>query len=630
MAEEASAAAAARFPYDFEQDGQQAGQSASKSLPTAIIVICLSTVGLVMSAVFVGMCVAKRRQIRNRKKNIVETHRLSWYSNPLPWYPYLADIPTLLAYDSEHSLYPHSPGSATHSHGTPIHSPGRATHSPVQTAIHSKKRMENSKSFQEDLRKETRDCLADYYESSKKSEAPFTKSNGSIAIEHSTPNTVDLSKNAASDSPLRVVSKVDSEVRITEIGAVVQKLADVHIKSTTFGRRWILWGMHPDTNKYWDDRLQPIKHVDNNEQLKAALKGIPPLHLVQPRTDFYFFKDGIKPVWSDESNVHGGRWLISLAVPRVETDEEQRRRMGKITGYWTSLMNALAEDCFASYRDYICGGVLIIKKFKCVVSIWMRQTDSDEIILGVGKFFKKMLRVPDEERVDYEEHPKSDSIKSINPVLMVYGLSLEYFNCDKVFNLFCLYGNCVKVKFLNVTSNTCMVEMESPEDAFNVKKYLTGCRAFGNSLSLTHSYQQSLRQYNSRDCYVLPDQTPSFKDYADSGLLRYADADHASQLNLASPSKILEFHYLGHLDEQQLLEIFEKNLRYPDQISFAGERGDQLKSGTVHFQTTDEAIEALVACNHVAIAKSEDENVLGGVLLLSFAESTENEEINLE
>ncbi|KAI1732276.1 leucine rich repeat domain-containing protein [Ditylenchus destructor] len=52
-----------RFPYDFGEESTNTSTS-SKSLPTAVVVICLSTVALVMSAVFVGMCVAKRRQVR--------------------------------------------------------------------------------------------------------------------------------------------------------------------------------------------------------------------------------------------------------------------------------------------------------------------------------------------------------------------------------------------------------------------------------------------------------------------------------------------------------------------------------------------------------------------------------------
>ncbi|KAL1764767.1 heteroproteinous nuclear ribonucleoprotein L isoform X3, partial [Sigmodon hispidus] len=37
---------------------------------------------------------------------------------------------------------------------------------------------------------------------------------------------------------------------------------------------------------------------------------------------------------------------------------------------------------------------------------------------------------------------------AVSPVLMVYGLDQSKMNCDRVFNVFCLYGNVEKVKFM--------------------------------------------------------------------------------------------------------------------------------------------------------------------------------------
>lgn len=34
---------------------------------------------------------------------------------------------------------------------------------------------------------------------------------------------------------------------------------------------------------------------------------------------------------------------------------------------------------------------------------------------------------------------------SKSPVIMIYGLDVDYFNCDRVFNLVCSYGDCLKV-----------------------------------------------------------------------------------------------------------------------------------------------------------------------------------------
>lgn len=43
-------------------------------------------------------------------------------------------------------------------------------------------------------------------------------------------------------------------------------------------------------------------------------------------------------------------------------------------------------------------------------------------------------------------------------VLMVYGLNMEKINCDSLFNLFCLYGNVVRVsnRFLVAHSSICI------------------------------------------------------------------------------------------------------------------------------------------------------------------------------
>lgn len=47
-------------------------------------------------------------------------------------------------------------------------------------------------------------------------------------------------------------------------------------------------------------------------------------------------------------------------------------------------------------------------------------------------------------RGGYNEGPPSASGLSQGAVIMVYGLDNEM-NCDRLFNLFCLYGNVVRV-----------------------------------------------------------------------------------------------------------------------------------------------------------------------------------------
>lgn len=45
--------------------------------------------------------------------------------------------------------------------------------------------------------------------------------------------------------------------------------------------------------------------------------------------------------------------------------------------------------------------------------------------------------------------PDGYGVGEENSVLIIYGLSAEKVNCDKLFNLFCQYGNVVRVRCRN-------------------------------------------------------------------------------------------------------------------------------------------------------------------------------------
>lgn len=55
-----------KFPYDFKDSAQIQGKNSSRYFSTAIIIICLTTAAVVTCGVFVGLCIAKQRQIRLR------------------------------------------------------------------------------------------------------------------------------------------------------------------------------------------------------------------------------------------------------------------------------------------------------------------------------------------------------------------------------------------------------------------------------------------------------------------------------------------------------------------------------------------------------------------------------------
>ncbi|MED6268287.1 hypothetical protein CHARACLAT_020829 [Characodon lateralis] len=57
-------------------------------------------------------------------------------------------------------------------------------------------------------------------------------------------------------------------------------------------------------------------------------------------------------------------------------------------------------------------------------------------------------------------------------------------NCNRIFNLFCLYGNVEKVKFMKSVSGTALVEMADEYAVDRAVTHLNGTKVFGKKLNV--------------------------------------------------------------------------------------------------------------------------------------------------
>jgi translation initiation factor 4E len=89
------------------------------------------------------------------------------------------------------------------------------------------------------------------------------------------------------------------------------------------------------------------------------------VHLKRPSmlpvvSDYHLFKEGIRPVWEDESNKRGGKWIIRL-------------KKGVADRYWESLQMAMIGNQFAEAADEVCGAVISMRSGEDVISIWTKN-----------------------------------------------------------------------------------------------------------------------------------------------------------------------------------------------------------------------------------------------------------------
>ncbi|XP_054152930.1 heterogeneous nuclear ribonucleoprotein L-like isoform X2 [Oppia nitens] len=186
-------------------------------------------------------------------------------------------------------------------------------------------------------------------------------------------------------------------------------------------------------------------------------------------------------------------------------------------------------------------------------------------------------------------------------VMMVYGLDGEKMNCDRIFNLFCLFGNVVRVKFLKSKEGCAMVQMGDPVAVERCVNALNNVTFFGHKMQLSYSKQAFLNDVQQP--FDLNDTTPSFRDFMGNRNNRFTNPEAASKNRISPPAKVLHFFNAPHgVTEDDIMNIFKQNsTAIPSGVKFFQSKTERSSSGLIQFESVAEAMEALVLCNHVSI-----------------------------
>jgi translation initiation factor 4E len=75
---------------------------------------------------------------------------------------------------------------------------------------------------------------------------------------------------------------------------------------------WTLWYYRNDRTKSWQENLREVVTFATVEDFWAVFNHIESASRLGPGSDYSVFKAGIKPMWEDEKNANGGRWLLNL------------------------------------------------------------------------------------------------------------------------------------------------------------------------------------------------------------------------------------------------------------------------------------------------------------------------------
>jgi len=192
-----------------------------------------------------------------------------------------------------------------------------------------------------------------------------------------------------------------------------------------------------------------------------------------------------------------------------------------------------------------------------------------------------------------------------SPVLMVYSLDPDRFNCQRLFNLLCLYGNIVKINFLKSKEGCAMVEFSDSESVDRAARNLNQVKMFGIRVRL----EQSRKTYveDIRKPHELPDGTDSFQSFMRDRNNRFDTPERAAKNRIIPPTKILHFYNVPKMDDDRLSELFaDQHAPCPTKIKWFEAKSAKSASGLAEFDTVEESIEALVMVNNTKV-ECEDE-----------------------
>lgn len=252
-------------------------------------------------------------------------------------------------------------------------------------------------------------------------------------------------------------------------------------------------------------------------------------------------------------------------------------------------------------------------------------TVADKPVYEFRPAFKRRLEVDAFEGNPFDARAKIS--RQERRVLAIFELNMEMMSPERIFNLFCVYGDVLRVRFTKAKGDMALVEMNSETEAMNVITNLDRSLVFRRELRIRFSHQRVVLEPLNNKHDTMANGHPCFQDFSNSSRHRFSSPLKTRKNMIVPPSRLLHaFNLPLHFEtNKDLIAIFASKRGVSEPVkakmNFPKE-GAHVRSGFVEFRSTVAAVEALVLCNHVFLGdetSSNNNNYDGHILKLCFS-----------
>jgi len=158
---------------------------------------------------------------------------------------------------------------------------------------------------------------------------------------------------------------------------------------------WTLWFFKNDKNRNWEDNQRSIITFNTVEDFWALYNHIELSSKLSAGCDYSLFKEGVKPMWEDDRNRRGGRWVINL---------NKSQRATFLDNFWLEVMLCLIGEAFDDHSKHVNGAVVSVRTKGDKIGVWLGDSNASESIITVGKKFKERLNIDPQTALGFEAH----------------------------------------------------------------------------------------------------------------------------------------------------------------------------------------------------------------------------------
>lgn len=149
----------------------------------------------------------------------------------------------------------------------------------------------------------------------------------------------------------------------------------------------------------YENFIKKVGEFDTAEEFWGYYQHIRRPDSLPKSCEFFLFKSGIKPLWEDEANKGGGRFV--LHIKKIFANKT-----------WEDIL--IAVVCSTKDEAEINGVVINVRSWEILLSIWMKKI-TEEQCEKYRAWIRKSLGMTENIKIEYKEHPNPEEVKTKGP-----------------------------------------------------------------------------------------------------------------------------------------------------------------------------------------------------------------------